>query len=123
MSKGWAEEHGAVNPESAAGEGESYARRHANGTGPFKLVSREADVKTVFEVNKDWWGFKAGERTNVTRVVFTPISSDATRVAALLSGNVHMAYPIPVQDMRRVDTNAGTSMLVGPEVRTIYLGM
>ena len=120
MSKKWAEKHGAVNPESAAGKGESYARRHANGTGPFKLVSREADVKTVFEVNRNWWGRK---KHNITRVIFTPIGSDSTRVAALLSGNVQMAYPIPVQDMKRVDGNRDTQMLVGPEVRTIYLGM
>ncbi len=48
---------------------------------------------------------------------------DATRVAALLSGQVDMAYPIPVQDQKRVDSNGGTSMLVGPELRTIFLGM
>ncbi|MCZ6557189.1 MAG: ABC transporter substrate-binding protein, partial [SAR324 cluster bacterium] len=122
MSKGWAKEHGAENPESAAGKGESYARRHANGTGPFKLVSRETDVKTVLVANEDWWD-RANSPHNVTRVVFTPISSDATRVAALLSGNVDMAYPIPVQDMRRVDASGKAKMLVGPEVRTIYLGM
>ncbi len=34
-----------------------------------------------------------------------------------------MAYPIPVQDMKRVDGNASSRMLVGPELRTIFLGM
>lgn len=122
MSKKWSEKNGAENPESAAGKGESYARRHSNGTGAFKLVSREADVKTVFQAFDGWWDRKNSSH-NVTKVTFTPIGSDATRVAALLSGNVDMAYPIPVQDMERVRRNSGTSMLVGPEVRTIYLGM
>jgi peptide/nickel transport system substrate-binding protein len=36
---------------------------------------------------------------------------------------VDMAFPVPVQDQRRVDSNATTSMLVGPELRTIFLGM
>ena len=55
--------------------------------------------------------------------VHGPIASDATRVAALLSGQVDMAYPIPVQDMQRIDGDADTRMLVGPELRTIFLGM
>lgn len=122
MSKKWAEEHGAVKPQQATGNEENYATRHANGTGPFKLVSREIDVKTVLEANPDWWG-NATKKTNVTRVEFRPISQDATRVAALLSGELDMAYPIPVQDQKRVNANPGTKVVVGPELRTIFLGM
>jgi peptide/nickel transport system substrate-binding protein len=122
MSKSWTEKHDAVLPQSATKEKENYATRHANGTGPFILVSQEPGVKTVCKVNPDWWDNK-NKVHNVTEVVFTPIGNDATRVAALLSGQVDMAYPIPVQDMKRVDSNAGTRMLVGPELRTIFLGM
>ncbi|WP_416898036.1 MAG: ABC transporter substrate-binding protein [Minwuia sp.] len=122
MSKGWAEENGALTAQSATGDVENFATRNTNGTGPFKVVSREADVQTVAEVNPDWWDNGAKEH-NLTKVTLKPIGSDATRVAALLSGQVDMAYPIPVQDMDRVDGNSGTSMLVGPELRTIFLGM
>ena len=122
MSKSWTEKHKAVLPQSATKEKENYATRHANGTGPFILVSHEPGVKTVFKVNPNWWDNKNKEH-NVTEVVFTQISNDATRVAALLSGQVDMAYPIPVQDMKRVDSNAATRMMVGPELRTIFLGM
>ena len=123
MSKDWAEKHGAVNPQQVTATDEkNYATLHTNGTGPFRVISHEPDVKTVAEVNPDWWDNDAMEH-NLTRVVFTPIGSDATRVAALLSGQVDMAYPVPVQDQRRVDGNASTSMLVGPELRTIFLGM
>ena len=122
MSKGWAEENGAVTPQSATGDDENFATRNANGTGPFRLVSREADVRTVAEVNPDWWD-NANKEHNLTKITFTPIGSDPTRVAALLSGQVDMAYPVPVQDMKRVDSNAETSVLVGPELRTIFIGM
>jgi len=122
MSKSWTEKHNAVTPQSATKKEENYATRHANGTGAFILVSQEQGVKTVCKVNPDWWD-NNNKVHNVTEVVFTPISNDATRVAALLSGQVDMAYPIPVQDMKRVDGNAGTRMLVGPELRTIFLGM
>lgn len=122
LSKGWAEENGAVVPQSVTGDEENFATRNANGTGPFMLVSREADVRTVVEVNPNWWD-NANKVHNLTKVTLTPIGSDPTRVAALLSGQVDMAYPVPVQDMKRVDSNADTSVLVGPELRTIFLGM
>jgi peptide/nickel transport system substrate-binding protein len=121
MSKAWAEKHGAVKPQDLSKKEESYATRHANGTGPFMVESREADVKTVAVVNPNWWD-KGAKEHNLTKVTFTPIGADATRVAALLSGQVDMAYPIPVQDQKRIDSNGGTSMLVGPELRTIFLG-
>ncbi len=122
MSKTWAEKNNALSAQSATGDQENFATRNANGTGPFMLQSREADVQTVAAANPNWWD-NANKEHNLTKVTLKPIGSDATRVAALLSGQVDMAYPIPVQDMNRVDSNDGTSMLVGPELRTIFLGM
>ena len=54
MSKVWCEEHDAVE-NVLIGKGESYALRHAMGTGPFRLLSRAPDRKTVVERNPDWW--------------------------------------------------------------------
>jgi len=122
MDKEWAEANNAVSPQNVGGTEENYATRHANGTGPFILESHEAGVKTVANANPSWWD-KANMTGNVAKVTFTPIGSDATRVAALLSGQVDMAYPIPVQDQKRVESNSGTRMLIGPELRTIFLGM
>ena len=77
-------------------------------------------MKTVLVANPDYWGEMKG---NVTEAVFTPISQDATRVAALISGNVHMAYPVPVQDWQRLADAEGVKPLTGPEARTIFLGL
>jgi peptide/nickel transport system substrate-binding protein len=120
MDKEWAEEHDAVKPTSASGENESYATFNANGTGPFTITEHEPGVRSVFEANDNWWD---EPEHNLDKVVFTPISSDATRVAALLSGEIDMMYPVPVQDIKRVNGNDGTSALTGPELRTIFLGM
>lgn len=120
MDKEWAEEHDAVMPTSASGDNESYATFNANGTGPFRITEHEPGVRSVFEVNENWWD---EAQHNLDQVVFTPISSDATRVAALLSGEIDMMYPVPVQDIERVNNNDGTSALTGPELRTIFLGM
>jgi peptide/nickel transport system substrate-binding protein len=115
----WAEANNAVKPTTAAAANEGFAAFNANGTGPFKITSHEPGVKTVFTKNPDWWD----EPThNLDEVVFTPIGSDATRVAALLSGEVDFMDPVPVQDIERVNNNPGTKVLVGPELRTIFLG-
>jgi len=119
IDKEWAEENNAVKPTTAAAANEGYAAFHTNGTGPYKITSHEPGVKTVFAKNADWWN----EATNnVDEVIFTPIASDATRVAALLSGEVDFMDPVPVQDIERVNNNPGTKVLVGPELRTIFLG-
>ncbi|MFV2093397.1 MAG: ABC transporter substrate-binding protein, partial [Hyphomicrobiales bacterium] len=115
----WAEANGAVEPSDASGKRESYANFNANGTGPFIIVSHEVGVKTVVKPNPTWWDTP---KHNITEGIFTPIGSDATRVAALLSGDLDMVYPVPVQDIKRVDANPGTSTLTGPELRTIFLG-
>ncbi|MEZ5658607.1 MAG: ABC transporter substrate-binding protein [Burkholderiaceae bacterium] len=122
MDKQWAEKHGTTAATNVKGGDEgNYANMHANGTGPFMLKERQAGVKTVLERNPGYWG--AGNiPTNVTDVVFTPIAQDATRVAALISGDVDMAFPIPVQDWKRLEDAAGVRPLTGPEARTIFLG-
>ncbi|MEM9147755.1 MAG: ABC transporter substrate-binding protein [Pseudomonadota bacterium] len=122
MDKEWAEENGAVEATSpqAGDETATYAAQNANGTGPFKVIERQADVKSVFERYDGYWG---SPKTNVTRVEFTPISQAATRVAALISGQVDLVYPVPVQDWERLDGAEGVEPLTGPEARTIFLGM
>jgi peptide/nickel transport system substrate-binding protein len=56
-------------------------------------------------------------------VIFQSIKSDATRVAALLSGDIDMMDPVPVQDVDRVKASANAAILTGPELRTIFLNM
>src|SRR3546814_13476017 len=78
------------------------------------VKERQPDVRTVLVANPDWWG---DNKSNVTEGIFTPIGQDATRVAALISGDVDMAYPIPVQGWKRLDEAEGVRPLTGPEAR------
>jgi peptide/nickel transport system substrate-binding protein len=120
MSKSWAEANGAATPASVKNKVENFATNNANGTGPFKIKSRQVGVKTILVPHEGWWGPR---EHNLTEVVFTPIQSDATRVAALLSGEVDMVYPIPQQDAARVNATGKHSVLTGFELRTIFVNM
>jgi peptide/nickel transport system substrate-binding protein len=120
MDKKWCVENNAVAPTPVAATTPSYASLHANGTGPFSVESHQPGVKTVFKVNPNWW---RKPEHNLKEIIFTPIASDATRVAALLSGEVDIIEPVPIQDISRVDSSPNAQVMKGPEVRTIFLGM
>jgi peptide/nickel transport system substrate-binding protein len=120
VSKSWCEKNNAVQPVDVRKGTENYASNHANGTGPFMLKSREPGVRTVLIPYASWWG-KAEH--NVTEAVFTPIGNAATRVAALISGEIDMMEPVPLQDIARIEANAALKVLHGMEARTIFLGM
>ncbi len=119
-SKKWAEANGAVQAQSATATSVSQSSLKANGTGPFTVVSHEPGNKTVFKPFAGWWG---KPEHNLTEVIFQTIKSDATRVAALLSGEIDMMDPVPPQDIERIKANATTDVLIGPEIRTIFLNL
>jgi peptide/nickel transport system substrate-binding protein len=119
-SKKWAEANGATQAQSATATSLSPGALKANGTGPFTIASHEPGVKTVFKPNPNWWG---KPEHNLTEVIFQTIKADATRVAALLSGEIDMMDPVPPQDIERIKGNPTTDVLVGPETRTIFLNM
>ncbi|HEY0524225.1 MAG TPA: ABC transporter substrate-binding protein [Stellaceae bacterium] len=119
MSKAWAEKNNAVRPADLTKNEDFYATRNANGTGPFMLKSREPDVKTVLVKNPNWWG---KPEHNLDEVVFSRIANDATRVAALISGDIDMIYNVPSQDMDRLAKSDGVKVYEKPELRTIFLG-
>jgi len=119
ISKKWAEANNSVMPQPTAGQQMSYAALHANGTGPFIITEHQAGVRTIFRPNPGWWG---KPEHNFDEVVFTTIGNDATRVAALLSGEVDWIDPVPLQDIQRVNSSPAAHVMSGPELRTIFLG-
>ncbi|MGJ8581447.1 MAG: ABC transporter substrate-binding protein, partial [Psychromonas sp.] len=66
--------------------GNSFASTHVSGTGPFTIESREQGVKIVFDRFDDYWDKQSPG--NVDKLTLVPIKENATRVAALLSGDV-----------------------------------
>jgi len=120
MSRKWCETNQATRPVDRRKGIENAASFRANGTGPFRLRERQPNVRTTFVRNGTYWGKIDG---NVAEVIYTPIGNDATRVAALLSGEIDVMEPVPVQDIDRINASAGAKTLAGPELRTIFLGM
>ncbi|WP_424975200.1 ABC transporter substrate-binding protein [Dinoroseobacter sp. S124A] len=116
LDSGWAEANGAALPDKEAG---NYATLNANGTGAFRVTAREPGLRTVLEPFAGWWG---EAEHNITRAEFTPIQNPATAVAALLSGDIDMINPVPIQDAARLSGQAGVQVIQGIEARVIMLG-
>jgi peptide/nickel transport system substrate-binding protein len=123
MSKSWATKNASVAPQNYNDKEETFAARNTNGTGPFKVVSRQPDVKTVLAAHNDWWNKAASDRGNLTQVEWTPIKSTATRMAALLSGSIDLVLDPPVQDRDRIKNTAGYKLQVGSEPRVQFFAM
>ncbi|MGB5864648.1 MAG: ABC transporter substrate-binding protein [Sulfitobacter sp.] len=122
MDREWAEANNAVDVQDYEGGEDTFAAKNANGTGAYKLVSREPDVRTVLALNEDYWG-KDEFPLEVTEIIYTPIQNPATRVAALLSGEVDFIQDVPVQDLERVAGTEGLDVRTAPQNRVIFFGM
>ena len=120
MSKAWAEKNKSVEPKDIKTQDENFAHRNANGTGPFVLKEWQPDQKLVLARNPNWWG---KSETNVTEVVYTPVKNVATRMAALLSGEVDFVLDPSPQDLPRIRQNSALKVIDGVENRTIFFGM
>ena len=110
VSKSWSEAHGATKVQPATARALSPFALKANGTGPFMITSHEPGTRTIFRPNRHWWD-KAEH--NLDEVVFQTVVSDSTRVAALLSGDVDLIDPVPVQDMARIQAGANSYLVKG----------
>lgn len=121
MSKAWAEKNNSTAPKDIKTQDENFAHRNAMGTGPFVLKEWAPDQKMVLTRNPNWWG--KGAETNVTEIVYTPVKATATRMAALLSGEVDFVLDPSPQDLPRLRQDGNLKVMDGVENRTIFFGM
>ena len=122
MDKDWTEANNTVNVQDFEGGEITHATLNVNGTGPYTLTSREPDVKTVMTRNDNYWGINDFPM-EVTEIVYTPIQNAATRVAAMLSGEIDFLQDMPMQDLERVNAADGLVVKQAPQNRVIFFGM
>ena len=124
MSKAWCEKNGVARPQDFNAKQETFAVRNANGTGPFMLARYEADVRTLLKANPAWWGkgtaFGGG---NLDEVSYQVIQSDATRLAALASGQVDFVIDPPFQDLLRLKADKSLKVSQVDDIGTQYFAL
>lgn len=119
MSKAWCEANQASKPVDRRRGIENAASFKAVGTGPYRVRERQPGTRTVLARNAQWWN---AHESNVDEVIFLPIENNATRVAALLSGEVDVIDPVPLPDMPRIAAAPTLQVVENPELRVVFLG-
>lgn len=122
MNHAWARQHKVEQPQSLTAQAETHATRNENGTGPYVLTAREQDSRTVLRRFSDYWG-RGQFPLDIEELVYLPIKAPATRVAALLSGEVDFVQDLPVQDVDRLLADKRLRVNQAPENRVIFLGL
>jgi len=97
--------------------GYSFANDNTSGTGPYSVLEREHGIRLVLQANKNYWGKKG----NVDRLEIIPIKTEATRIAAILKGDVDFIYPVPVQDYAQLGKNPEIELITMPSTRIITM--
>ncbi len=124
MSKPWCEKNNVVRPQDYNAKQETFAVRNANGTGPFVLQRYEADVRTMLKASPAWWGQgTAAGGGNLDEVSYQVIQADATRLAALASGQVDFVIDPPFQDVTRLKADKTLKVSQGDTISTQYLAL
>jgi peptide/nickel transport system substrate-binding protein len=121
MSKAWSEKYGLAKAQDFNAKQETYAIRNANGTGPMRLERYDPDVRTLLRRHEGWWGWNDRRHGNLQQVSWVTIKSDATRLAALTSGEVDMVLDPPYQDIVRLKADARMTLLQTADIGQQYL--
>jgi peptide/nickel transport system substrate-binding protein len=122
MSRAWAEKNNVLLPQDYNGKQETFAVRNANGTGPYMLRNYEQDRRVELVANPNWWGRGGKGIGNVTEAIYTVIQSDATRLAALASGEADFVIDPPFQDVARLRNDPRLKSVQVTDIGTQYLG-
>jgi peptide/nickel transport system substrate-binding protein len=121
MSQEWAVKNKSETPQNYNDREDTFASRTTNGTGPFMVTLRQPDIKTVLVANTNWWNKNSPEKGNITQVDLLPVKSNATRAAALLSGEVDFVIDPPPQDIARLKENTNVKIIEGLDARVQYV--
>jgi peptide/nickel transport system substrate-binding protein len=123
MSTAWAQEHGVVEPaDYQKAHEETYASRHANGTGPFMVEAFELGGDYVLVRNSDWWG-AAEYPHNIDRIVQTRKEANAEKLAALLEGEIDLLQTPPYSALDQIRGTPGLKLTHRPKLLTQWLGL
>jgi peptide/nickel transport system substrate-binding protein len=106
-----------VSPTAVQRLGRTGFAQAPVGTGPFKFVSWERGREVVLDRNPDYawaanWAAVQGP-SNIQRIVHRFIPNNATRVAALEAGEVHVADILPALDTKRLNDSGRYKAMIG----------
>lgn len=108
-----------LDKETLEGKSDQWIGLHPVGTGPYKLVSWNKGSSVKMNATNNYWKGKATYDT----VIFKPLTNNATRVAAILSGSVDIIDKVPAVDVDKIKRSDKLNLFKVPGLKTVYLHM
>jgi len=108
-----------MDKETLKGKSDEWAAIHPIGTGPYRFISWSKGDHIALKANTQYWRGKA----EYSNLLLKPLTNNATRVAAILSGEVDLINRVPVMDVPRVKKMRTLKFFEQPGLRLIYLQM
>ncbi|MBS7701256.1 ABC transporter substrate-binding protein [Chelatococcus sp. YT9] len=100
----------------------TWAKTHdpayqAEGTGPYKMVEYKAGDRIVLKAKDDYWG----KKPPFEDVTFRIIPEPASRISALLAGEVDVITIIPTEEVDRINKSGRATAGSFPSNRSIII--
>lgn len=108
-----------VVPAREASTADFNGGRAAIGSGPWRFVSWQPGDALQLRRNDAWWG----ARPDFARATIRPMSNDAARLSALLSGDVDLIDRVSQSDVPRLRGNPAFAVTTAPSARVIYIAL
>ena len=100
---------------------------HANGTGPFKLVEWRRGDSLIMERFADYYGgapaIPPAGPAKADRVIFRIIPENATRMAALMAGEVDVVNEVPVFAINTIEKSGKAKVIKANGTRTFFIAL
>ncbi len=101
---------GIIPKHIAEEEGDEYLQTNPVGAGPFEFVEWSPNDYIELKANDDYWD----GRPHIDKIMFKPIPEDVTRRVELETGGVHIAFPVPPEDVERMQEDPDVDLQEQP---------
>jgi peptide/nickel transport system substrate-binding protein len=108
---------GMLPPIAGTESGENFTNSPV-GTGPYQITEYTSNNRMVIEAFPEYWGEQPTSKT----ITFRILPEDATRLAALESGEAHLINKMPIDAIDRIESNDNLQFLSTPSSRIMFVG-
>jgi len=119
--------HEIVSKKFAEKVGADGMSTGAMGAGPFKFAKWRKGDSVIMERYDGYYGgsqnLKPVGKACVDTVIFKTIPENASRVAALLAGDVHIINDLPAHSLKQVENNPDTRVMTVNGTRSTFIAL
>ncbi|NLL36871.1 MAG: ABC transporter substrate-binding protein [Fretibacterium sp.] len=108
-----------LDKETCEPHDDEWIALNPNGTGRYTVVEHVRGDRLVLKRNDAYWG----EKPEVEKVTFKPITNEGTRTANMISGAVDLITGVPVRNVDMLKANKKISVISEPSTRVLYLNL